>query len=165
MKANSLKRELYDPQFWLWRIPQKNAQLCGKSMKHNEMHKNPTGPIHIYRHNQREFRNPQFWFRRIFQKKDNYVVKIEKKTALSEPTYTGSKNVHLLLLITIVWLQRTLTDIRSKYRFWSISRLWPWSSWTANNDKKYMELNGAGLNVNKPCVISRKTAFPKDKTM
>ncbi len=27
-----------------------------------------------------------------------------------------------------------------------------WSSWTANSDKKYMELNGAALNVNKPCV-------------
>ncbi len=38
-----------------------------------------------------------------------------------------------------------------------------WSSWTANSDKKYMKLNGAALNVNKPCVTSRKTAFPKDK--
>ncbi len=28
----------------------------------------------------------------------------------------------------------------------------PWSSWTANSDKKNMELNGATLNVNKPCV-------------
>ncbi len=27
----------------------------------------------------------------------------------------------------------------------------PWSEWTANNDKK--------LNVNKPCLTSRKTAF------
>ncbi len=36
--------------------------------------------------------------------------------------------------------------------------------WTQlNSDKKYMELNGAALNVNKPCVTSRKTAFPKDK--
>ncbi len=42
-------------------------------------------------------------------------------------------------------------------------RLWPWSSWTASSDKKYMELNGAALNVNKPCVTSRKTAFWKDK--
>ncbi len=25
-----------------------------------------------------------------------------------------------------------------------------------------MELNGAALNVNKPCVTSQKTAFPKD---
>ncbi len=40
---------------------------------------------------------------------------------------------------------------------------WPWSSWTANSDKKYMELNEAALNVNKPCMTSRKTAFPKDK--
>ncbi len=39
----------------------------------------------------------------------------------------------------------------------------PWSSWTANSDKKYMVLNGATLNVNKPRVISRKTAFLKDK--
>ncbi len=39
----------------------------------------------------------------------------------------------------------------------------PWSSWTANSDKKYMELNGATLDVNKPCVISQKTAFPTDK--
>ncbi len=39
----------------------------------------------------------------------------------------------------------------------------PWSSWTANIDKKYMELNEAALNVNKPCVTSRKTAFLKDK--
>ncbi len=39
----------------------------------------------------------------------------------------------------------------------------PWSSWTANSDKKYMELNGAALNVNKPWATSRKTAFPKDK--
>ncbi len=39
----------------------------------------------------------------------------------------------------------------------------PWSSWTANSDKKYMELNGAALNVNKPYVTSRKRAFPKDK--
>ncbi len=37
----------------------------------------------------------------------------------------------------------------------------PWSSWTANSDKKYIELNGAALNVNKPGVTSRKTAFPK----
>ncbi len=29
----------------------------------------------------------------------------------------------------------------------------PWSSWTANSDKK--------LNVNKPCVTSRKIAFRK----
>ncbi len=39
----------------------------------------------------------------------------------------------------------------------------PWGSWTANSDKKYMELNGAALNINKPCVTSRKTVFPKDK--
>ncbi len=39
----------------------------------------------------------------------------------------------------------------------------PWSLWTANSDKKYLELNGAALNVNKPCVTCRKTAFPKDK--
>ncbi len=38
-----------------------------------------------------------------------------------------------------------------------------WSSWTTNSDKKYMELNGAALNVNKLRVTSRKTAFPKDK--
>ncbi len=41
--------------------------------------------------------------------------------------------------------------------------LQPWSSWTANSDKKYTELNGAALNVNKPCVTSQKTDFPKDK--
>ncbi len=35
----------------------------------------------------------------------------------------------------------------------------PWSSWTANSGQKYMELNGAALNVNKPCVTSRKTAL------
>ncbi len=28
---------------------------------------------------------------------------------------------------------------------------------------RYMELNGAVLNVNKPFVTSRKMAFPKDK--
>ncbi len=39
----------------------------------------------------------------------------------------------------------------------------PWSSWTANDDKKYTGLNRAALNVNKPCVTSWKTAFPKDK--
>ncbi len=38
-----------------------------------------------------------------------------------------------------------------------------WSSCTANSDKKYMEVNRAALNVNKPCVTSRKTAFPEDK--
>ncbi len=43
------------------------------------------------------------------------------------------------------------------------SSLPPWSSWTANSDKKYMVLNGAALNINKPCVTSRKTAFPEDK--
>ncbi len=37
--------------------------------------------------------------------------------------------------------------------------LQPLSSWTANSDKKYMELNGVALNVNKPCVTSRKTAL------
>ncbi len=42
-------------------------------------------------------------------------------------------------------------------------RLRLWSSWTANSDKKYMELNGATLNVNKPWVTFPKTAFPKDK--
>ncbi len=42
-------------------------------------------------------------------------------------------------------------------------KLRPWSSWTANSDKKYMELNGAALNVNKPCVTPRKTVLPKDK--
>ncbi len=42
-------------------------------------------------------------------------------------------------------------------------RLRPWSSWTASSDKKYMELNGAALNVNKPYMTSRKTAFSKDK--
>ncbi len=40
----------------------------------------------------------------------------------------------------------------------------PWSSWTANSDKKYMELIGAALNINKPCETSRKTAFLKDKS-
>ncbi len=30
----------------------------------------------------------------------------------------------------------------------------PWSSWAANSDKKYMQVNGAALNVNKPCVTS-----------
>ncbi len=39
----------------------------------------------------------------------------------------------------------------------------PQNLWTANSDKKYMELNGAALNVNKPCVTSRKTAFVEDK--
>ncbi len=39
----------------------------------------------------------------------------------------------------------------------------PWSLRTANSDKKYMELNGASLNVNKLCVTSWKTASPKDK--
>ncbi len=38
----------------------------------------------------------------------------------------------------------------------------PWSSWTADSDKKYVELNGAALNVNKPLVTSQKTAFTKD---
>ncbi len=33
----------------------------------------------------------------------------------------------------------------------------------ANSDKKYMELSGAALNVNKPRVTSQKTAFPNDK--
>ncbi len=31
------------------------------------------------------------------------------------------------------------------------------------SDKKYRELNGAALNVNKPCLITLKTAFQKDK--
>ncbi len=35
-------------------------------------------------------------------------------------------------------------------------RFWQCSSWTANSDKKYMELNGAALNVNKPCATFRK---------
>ncbi len=39
--------------------------------------------------------------------------------------------------------------------------LLPWSSWTANSDKKYTELNGAALNVNKPCVTFRKQPFRK----
>ncbi len=39
----------------------------------------------------------------------------------------------------------------------------PQSSWAANSDKKYTELNGAALNVNKPSVTSRKTDFPKHK--
>ncbi len=39
----------------------------------------------------------------------------------------------------------------------------PWSSWTANSDKKFMELNGAALNVYKPCATFQKTAFLKDK--
>ncbi len=47
--------------------------------------------------------------------------------------------------------------------FFKLKNLRPWSSWTADSDKKYMELNGAALNVNKPCVTSPKTAFPKDK--
>ncbi len=42
-------------------------------------------------------------------------------------------------------------------------RLRPWSSWTVNGDKKYMELNGVTLNVNEPCVTIWKTAFLKDK--
>ncbi len=44
-----------------------------------------------------------------------------------------------------------------------VENLRPWSSWTVNSDKKYMELNGAALNVNIPCVTSWKTAFLKDK--
>ncbi len=32
----------------------------------------------------------------------------------------------------------------------------------ARTDKKYMELNGATLNVNKPCITAQKTAFRKD---
>ncbi len=38
-----------------------------------------------------------------------------------------------------------------------------WSSETASSDKKYIELNGAVLNVNKPCVTSQKTDFLKHK--
>ncbi len=33
--------------------------------------------------------------------------------------------------------------------------LQPYSQWTARTDKKYMELNGAALNVNIPRVTSR----------
>ncbi len=29
----------------------------------------------------------------------------------------------------------------------------PWSSWTANSDKKYVELNGAALNVTNSNII------------
>ncbi len=39
-------------------------------------------------------------------------------------------------------------------------QLRPWSLWTANSDKKYMELNGAALIVNKPCDFL-ENSFPK----
>ncbi len=58
----------------------------------------------------------------------------------------------------ISWFFSTFFIIIGNYH-----RLRPWSSWTADSDRKYMELNGAVLNVNKPHVTSWKTAFLKDK--
>ncbi len=37
----------------------------------------------------------------------------------------------------------------------------PWNSWTVNSDKKYMELNGAALNVNKPRDFSENSLFER----
>ncbi len=54
-----------------------------------------------------------------------------------------------------------MTSMLLIYLFFYCS-LRPWSSWTANSDKKYMELNGAALNGNKPCVTFWKTAFPEE---
>ncbi len=47
----------------------------------------------------------------------------------------------------IFWYFSTFFIIIRNYHI-----LLPWSSWTANSDKKCIELNGAALNVKKPWV-------------
>ncbi len=65
-------------------------------------------------------------------------------------------------LVNVLSLRKWLAYLAKSplYKRWNLG---PRSSWTANSDKKYMELNGVALNVNKPYVTSRKTAFHKDK--
>ncbi len=63
-----------------------------------------------------------------------------------------------------LWVGEKESELRKEIYEGLSFHLRPWSCWwTANSDKKYMELNGAALNENKPCVTSPKTAFPKDK--
>ncbi len=45
----------------------------------------------------------------------------------------------------------TVWTLNCAWEWVSASKLQPWSKWTANSDKK--------LNVDKPCMTSRKTAF------
>ncbi len=54
--------------------------------------------------------------------------------------------------------QQIFSDISKRNNDYSDLR--PWIV-TANSDKKYMELNGATMNVNELCVTFRKTAFSK----
>ncbi len=73
--------------------------------------------------------------------------------------YTEFQNFQIFFTdFAIFWFFLTFFIVIVKHH-----RLRPWSSWTANSDKKYTELNGVELNVNKPCVTSQKTAFLKDK--
>ncbi len=65
------------------------------------------------------------------------------------------------VVVQILWVGLFPYFLFGYSLFWDISdgssnlylrrTFWPWSSWTANIDKK--------LNVNKPCVSSQKTAF------
>ncbi len=75
--------------------------------------------------------------------------------------------MHICALFTHICDLFTHLDVLFLYIYTLFTRmnalLGPWNSWIANSDKKYMELYGAALNVNKPCVIFLKTAFPKDK--
>ncbi len=61
------------------------------------------------------------------------------------------------------WMNLYSKKLFSKSSSYLHPPLRPWNLWTANSDKKYTELNGAALNVNKPRVTSPKTAFLKDK--
>ncbi len=87
------------------------------------------------------------------------IIKFKKKTI--KKCIILADHVHS----TCVWSDYVGVSIIFYLYVFNLTKcgLQPWSSWTANSDKKYMELNGVALNVNKPCVTSRKTAFRKDK--
>ncbi len=86
------------------------------------------------------------------------VQNLENDPYFSRFLYGVSKFSDFLRILQFFDFFKTFFIIIGNHRM-----LRPWSSWTTNIDKKYIELNGAALNVNKPCVSSRKTAFPKDK--
>ncbi len=83
---------------------------------------------------------------------------IQKMISISPDFYTEFRNFRIFYGICNFLIFSTFFIIIGNHYM-----LRPWNSWTANTDKKYIELNGAAFNVNKPCVTSRKTARPKDK--
>ncbi len=83
----------------------------------------------------------------------NITEPIQLRPASSFCRYNTATTMWVVLQklpqLSNTYFSQALNKLEKNYFHGFILR--PWSSWTANSDKK--------LNVNKPCMTSRKTAF------